>query len=154
MTDFSKGAAYVGGIMVPVAEAKISLLDWGFLHSDATYDVAGVLQGKFFRLDDHIERFFASMEKLHMSIPHSRSDLRDILIDCVRSSGLRDAYVEMICTRGLPRRVRATRAPARINSSLSPYRLSGSQPLKNKKRGCTLSSAAGSASHRNRSIPP
>jgi branched-chain amino acid aminotransferase len=61
-----------------------------------------VLQSKFFRLDDHIERFFASMEKLHMSIPHSRSDLRDILIDCVRKSGLKDAYVEMICTRGLP----------------------------------------------------
>ena len=102
MSDFSKGAAYVDGEMVPIAEAKISLLDWGFLHSDATYDVAGVLKGKFFRLDDHIERFFASMEKLHMSIPHSRSDLSDILIDCVRTSGLRDAYVEMICTRGLP----------------------------------------------------
>jgi branched-chain amino acid aminotransferase len=103
MTDFSKGAAYVDGQLVPVAEAKISLLDWGFLHSDATYDVAGVLKGKFFRLDDHIERFFASMEKLHMSIPQSRSDLRTILIDCVRVSGLQDAYVEMICTRGLPR---------------------------------------------------
>jgi len=102
MSDFSKGAAYVDGKMVPIAEAKISLLDWGFLHSDATYDVAGVLQGKFFRLDDHIERFFASMEKLHMSISHSRSNLRTILIDCVRTSGLRDAYVEMICTRGLP----------------------------------------------------
>jgi len=102
MTDFSKGAAHVDGQLVPIAEAKISLLDWGFLHSDATYDVAGVLQGKFFRLDDHIERFFASMEKLHMSISHSRSDLRTILIDCVRTSGLRDAYVEMICTRGLP----------------------------------------------------
>jgi branched-chain amino acid aminotransferase len=60
------------------------------------------LKGKFFRLDDHIERFFASMEKLHMSIPHSHSDLREILIDCVRASGMRDAYVEMICTRGLP----------------------------------------------------
>ena len=102
MSDFSKGAAYIDGKMVPIAGAKISLLDWGFLHSDATYDVAGVLQGKFFRLDDHIERFFASMEKLHMSIPHSRSDLRAILIDCVRTSGLKDAYVEMICTRGLP----------------------------------------------------
>jgi branched-chain amino acid aminotransferase len=88
---------------VPIAEAKISLFDWGFLHSDATYDVAGVLKGKFFRLDDHIERFFASMEKLHMSIPHSRSDLRAILFDCVRASELRDAYVEMICTRGMPR---------------------------------------------------
>ena len=103
MADFSKGAAYVDGEMKPIAEAKISMLDWGFLHSDATYDVAGVLQGKFFRLDDHIDRFFASMEKLQMSIPHSRSDLRAILIDCVRTSGLKDAYVEMICTRGLPR---------------------------------------------------
>jgi branched-chain amino acid aminotransferase len=103
MADFSKGAAYVDGEMVPIAEAKISMLDWGFLHSDATYDVAGVLQGKFFRLDDHIDRFFASMEKLQMSIPHSRSDLRAILIDCVRTSGLKDAYVEMICTRGRPR---------------------------------------------------
>ena len=103
MADFSKGAAYVDGEMVPIAEAKISMLDWGFLHSDATYDVAGVLQGKFFRLDDHIERFFASMEKLQMSISHNRSDLRAILIDCVRTSGLKDAYVEMICTRGLPR---------------------------------------------------
>ena len=42
------------------------------------------------------------MEKLHMSIPHSRSDLRTILIDCVRASWLKDAYVEMICTRGRP----------------------------------------------------
>jgi branched-chain amino acid aminotransferase len=102
MTDFSKGVAHVDGQLVPIAEAKISLLDWGFLHSDATYDVAGVLKGKFFRLDDHIERFFASMKKLHLSIPHSRNDLRAILIDCVRASGLKDAYVEMICTRGLP----------------------------------------------------
>ena len=102
MTDFSKGAAHVDGQLVPLAQAKISLLDWGFLHSDATYDVAGVLKGKFFRLDDHIERFFASMAKLHMSIPLSRNDLRAILIDCVRASELRDAYVEMICTRGLP----------------------------------------------------
>jgi branched-chain amino acid aminotransferase len=102
MTKFSKGAAYVEGRMVPIAEAKISLLDWGFLHSDATYDVAGVLKGKFFRLDDHIDRFFASMEKLHMSIPRNRSAVQAILIDCVKKCGLQDAYVEMICTRGLP----------------------------------------------------
>ena len=102
MTDFTKGAAHVDGRIVPVAEAKISLFDWGFLHSDATYDVAGVLQGTFFRIDDHIERFFASMEKLHMAIPYSRDNVHAILIDCVRKSGLQDAYVEMICTRGLP----------------------------------------------------
>jgi len=102
MPDFSNGAAYVDEQLVPIAEAKISILDWGFLHSDATYDVAHVWKGTFFRLDDHIDRFFSGMEKLHMSIPHSRNGLRSILVDCVRASGLRDAYVEMICTRGTP----------------------------------------------------
>jgi len=103
MVDFSHGAAYVDGQFAPIAEAKISLLDWGFLHSDATYDVAHVWKGKFFRLDDHIDRFLSGMDKLRMSIPHNRGDLRSILVDCVRASGLREAYVEMICTRGLPK---------------------------------------------------
>jgi branched-chain amino acid aminotransferase len=102
MSDFSKGAAYVDEQLVPVSEAKISILDWGFLHSDATYDVAHVWKGRFFRLDDHIDRFLSGMDKLHMSIPYARDDLRSSLVDCVIASGLRDAYVEMICTRGMP----------------------------------------------------
>ena len=101
--EYSNGAAFVGGELVPIADAKISLLDWGFIHSDATYDVAHVWKGKFFRLDDHIERFFAGMGKLRMSIPHTSTDVRAILVECVRAGGLHDAYVEMICTRGLPR---------------------------------------------------
>ena len=103
MHDFSHGAAYVDDQFMPIAEAKISIFDWGFLHSDATYDVAHVWKGKFFRLDDHIERFFYGMDKLRMSIPHNRRDLRSILVRCVRASGLREAYVEMICTRGSPK---------------------------------------------------
>jgi len=102
MPDYSLGSAYVNGKLLPVNEAKISILDWGLLHSDATYDVAHVWQGKFFRLEDHIDRFFAGMEKLRMTIPYGRDQLRSILIECVRACGLRDAYVEMICTRGVP----------------------------------------------------
>ena len=52
-------------------EAKISIFDWGFLHSDATYDVAHVWQEKFFRLDDHLARFEASLSALRLS-PASR----------------------------------------------------------------------------------
>ena len=102
MTDFSKGTAYIGTEIVPVSEAKISILDWGFLHSDATYDVVHVWDGRFFRLHDHLERFFSGMEKLRMSIPYSREELSLILSNCVKASGLREAYVEMITTRGLP----------------------------------------------------
>ncbi len=102
MTDFSKGSAYINAEIVPISEANISLLDWGFLHSDATYDVVHVWNGRLFRLEDHLERFFSSMKKLRMSIPYSRKELHLILNRCVKVSGLREAYVEMITTRGLP----------------------------------------------------
>jgi branched-chain amino acid aminotransferase len=100
---YADGAAFIEGRFVPVAEARVPILDWGFLRSDATYDVAHVWRGSFFRLDDHLDRFERSMEHLRMSLPYERSEIRDILVECVRLSGLRDAYAEIICTRGIPK---------------------------------------------------
>ena len=97
-----QGCAYIEGRYVPPTEAKISIFDWGFLHSDATYDVAHVWQGSFFRLDDHLDRFFASLERLRLDPGKSRSEVRRVMHECVRRCGLRDAYVEVLCTRGLP----------------------------------------------------
>jgi branched-chain amino acid aminotransferase len=101
--SYTDGAAFVDGRFLPVGEARVPILDWGFLRSDATYDVAHVWRGSFFRLEDHLDRFERSMEHLHLSPPYERSEIRDILIECVRLSGLRDAYAEIICTRGIPR---------------------------------------------------
>jgi branched-chain amino acid aminotransferase len=98
--DFPPGIAYVDGDYRPMSEAKISVLDWGFLRSDATYDVVHIWQGKFFRLDRHIERFMQSVEKLRMTLPVDRDGLARVLNECVRRSGFRDAYVEMVLTRG------------------------------------------------------
>jgi len=102
--EFEGGAAFVDGDFVPLSEAKISLFDWGFTRSDATYDVASVWRGAFFRLNDHIERFFASLHKLRLAVPYSRAQVRTILHGCVRASGLQDSYVAMVCTRGVPPR--------------------------------------------------
>jgi len=96
------GCAFVDGQYVAPEDAKISIFDWGFLHSDATYDVAHVWQGKFFRLGDHIDRFFASMDRLRLDPGKTRDEVRAVMHECVRRSGLRDAYVEVLCTRGLP----------------------------------------------------
>jgi branched-chain amino acid aminotransferase len=101
--SYTDGAAFVDGRFLPVGEARVPILDWGFLRSDATYDVAHVWRGSFFRLEDHLDRFERSTEHLHLSPPYDRSEIRDILIECVRLSGLRDAYAEIICTRGIPR---------------------------------------------------
>jgi branched-chain amino acid aminotransferase len=102
--SFEGGCAFVDGAFVPLSEAKISLFDWGFTRSDATYDVASTWQGAFFRLDTHMDRFFASLEKMRMTIPYSRAGVREILHGCVRGGGLKDAYVAMVCTRGVPPR--------------------------------------------------
>lgn len=91
------------GSYLPVGEARIPLLDWGFLRSDATYDVVHVWRGSFFRLDDHLERFRRGIGRLQLRLPFPEPDVAPILAECVRRSGLRDSYVEMICTRGLPR---------------------------------------------------
>jgi len=98
----SKGTAYVNGLFMPVEQATIPLLDWGFTKSDATYDVVGVWENRFFRLDAHLDRFEKSMKSLAMTLPATRSELAHILAECVRRSDLQSAYVSMTCTRGVP----------------------------------------------------
>ena len=97
---YPEGIAFLDGQYLPMSQAKISVLDWGFLHSDATYDTVHVWDGRFFRLDLHLDRFFAGLEKLRMAIPFDRDGVAEILHNCVALSGHRAAYVEMLCTRG------------------------------------------------------
>ena len=95
------GIAWVNGEFQPLSEAKLSLLDWGFVRGDCTYDVASVFKGAFFRLDDHVDRFLSSMAKLRLTMPFDRDGLIEVMTECARRPGLRDAFVKMICTRGL-----------------------------------------------------
>ncbi len=97
----SAGVACIDGQIVPIGEARIPILDQGFLHSDLTYDVPAVWDGRFFRLDDHLERLERSCAKLRLKNPLSRADTRATLIEMVAKSGIRDAFVELIVTRGL-----------------------------------------------------
>ncbi len=97
---YPHGVAFMDGQYLPMSEAKVSVLDWGFLHSDATYDTVHVWEGRFFRLDLHLDRFFRGMERLRMKLPYDRQEVERILSNCVALSGHKSAYVEMICTRG------------------------------------------------------
>jgi len=100
--DFSQGCAFQRGEFVPIGQASIPMTDWGFLRSDATYDVVTVWDGAFFRLDAHLDRFFASCARFRLDAGRSRDEVAAILAECVRRSGLRRSYVEMIVTRGQP----------------------------------------------------
>lgn len=105
MTDdltFPPGAAFARGQYCAISEATLSVLDWGLLRSDATYDVAHCIDGRFFRLEAHLERFYRSAEKLRLEIPVAREDCAEIMRECVRRGGVGEAgYVECLITRGI-----------------------------------------------------
>ncbi len=120
--DFSAGAAYVRGAFVPVAEATVSVLDWGFTRSDVTYDVVHVWNGSFFRLDDHMARFARSLAALRLQPPHSLDEMARLAAQCVVLAGLRDAYVALVSTRGRPR-IFGSRRPADCENTFIAYAL-------------------------------
>ena len=95
-----QGVAFHDGRYMPAEEAKISILDPAFTRSDVVYDTATVWKGHFFRLDDHIARFFRSCEGMRLKPPHDATEIKTILAECVDRAGLEDAYVQFVCTRG------------------------------------------------------
>jgi branched-chain amino acid aminotransferase len=119
---FAEGAGYVRGRFVPIAEATLPVTDWGFTRSDVVYDVVHVFKGGFFRLSDHLDRFERSMAKRRIRPPEDRAAIEAILHRCVALTGLIDAYVAMVASRGRPR-VAGSRRPADCENHLIAYAL-------------------------------
>ena len=94
------GVAFIDGEYVPAHEARIPLFDLGFTRGDAVYDTVSVWKGRFFRLDDHVARFLRSCAGARLTCPHPPEGVKRILAECVHRTGLEDAYVQMIVTRG------------------------------------------------------
>lgn len=100
--DFSHGAAWMNGEVIPVQDAKIGVTDWGLTHADVVYDVVPVREGAFFRLPDYLTRFEASLAAGRMNVKMTPVDISTALHDMVSASGLRHAYVAMVAARGTP----------------------------------------------------
>jgi len=103
--DYSAGAAWMWGRLMPISEAALPVTDWGLTHSDITYDVVHVWEGRFFRLDDYLSRFENSLIKCDLSIDQTRDDIREILHRIVSRSKLKHAYVSFVASRGQPANV-------------------------------------------------
>ena len=65
---YQSGIAYTDGAFWPIEEARIPILDWGFLRSDANQDTVSVWNGMFFRLEDHLDRFQRNNENYDIKI--------------------------------------------------------------------------------------
>jgi branched-chain amino acid aminotransferase len=69
------GIAYVNGEIMPTDEARVSVLDRGFLWGDGVYEITPCFNGKLFRLDQHLERLRGSLRFSGITLEISQDDL-------------------------------------------------------------------------------
>ena len=72
------GICYLNGQYEPLAEAKVSVLDRGFIFGDAIYEVVPAYRGKLFRFEEHMVRLERSLSEVLMTNPHAALGWRAI----------------------------------------------------------------------------
>ncbi|OAH98406.1 D-amino acid aminotransferase [Methylomonas methanica] len=89
---------YLNGAYLPLADAKVSVLDRGFLFGDGVYEVIPAYNGRLFRLEDHITRLNNSLNGIRLPLPHSVADWEAIFRPLLADD--RDQYIYLQVTRG------------------------------------------------------
>ena len=100
----SDGVGFMDGEYMPFSELRIPVTDMGFQLADLCYDAVHVWKGRFFRLDDHLDRFLQGFEKRRYdTLGYDRDAIADVCHGCVARLGRDDAFLMLIATRGTPK---------------------------------------------------
>ena len=92
--------AYVNGSFVPLTEAKVSILDRGFLFADGIYEVAAVLDGKLIDNASHLARLERSVGEIALELPETTARIQQIQKELVARNNLVNGMVYLEVTRG------------------------------------------------------
>ena len=95
----SQQLVYLNGDYLPLSEAKISVLDRGFLFGDGVYEVIPVYSGKPLRLEAHLKRLTNSLEGIRIAPPLTGAKCEEIIARLL--DGTEDQYVYLQITRGV-----------------------------------------------------
>lgn len=96
----SERMAYVSGRVVPLDEARVSVLDRGLLYGDGLFETIRVSGGRCIRLDRHLERLRSGSELLRLDAAPTDAEAREIIDSVLEANGLRDARIRLTLTRG------------------------------------------------------
>jgi D-alanine transaminase len=89
---------YLNGEYLALADAKISVMDRGFLFGDGVYEVIPAYAGRLFRLEDHLERLDNSLKSIRLRNPHSHEQWRTLLTVLLKKGLDQSIYLQI--TRG------------------------------------------------------
>jgi D-alanine transaminase len=92
--------AYVNGLFVPLADARVSVLDRGFLFADGIYEVAAVLDGRLVDNESHLARLKRSVGEIALELPETIERIQEIQRELIARNGLVNGMVYLQVTRG------------------------------------------------------
>ena len=95
---------YINGEYVPENEAKVSIMDRGYLFADAVYEVSAVINGKMVDNDRHLLRLERSLGELDMKSPLPVDEIEKIQIELIERNGLQEGIIYLQITRGVAER--------------------------------------------------
>ena len=95
---------YLNGDFMPIEQAKISVLDRGFIFGDGVYEVIPVYSRRPFRLAEHLVRLQSSMDAIRLANPHPASKWTELVGKIIAGNPWEDQNVYLQITRGAARR--------------------------------------------------
>lgn len=96
--------AYINGSFTPLGEARVSILDRGFLFADGVYEVAAVIDGRLVDNEAHLARLERSLRELQLESPVPASRIVEIEKELVARNGVVEGMVYLQITRGAAER--------------------------------------------------
>jgi len=94
-------SVYLNGQFMPLAEARVPVLDRGFVFGDGVYELVPVYSRKPFRLDEHLRRLQASLDGIRLANPHGMAVWRELIGQLIALQGFDDQSVYIQITRGV-----------------------------------------------------
>jgi branched-chain amino acid aminotransferase len=90
--------AYLNGTLIPTSQARVSVLDYGYLFGYGLYETIRAYEGKLFRLDAHLRRLEDSAQQIGIKL--DLPALRQGVLDTVRTNGFSDTRVRITVSLG------------------------------------------------------
>lgn len=103
----SEAVVLLNGDLLPLSEARIPVLDRGFIFGDGIYEVIPMYNGKPFRGAQHLARLARSLAAIGIPNPHTESEWLAQIDRVVQANGMSDQMIYMQVTRGVARRAHA-----------------------------------------------
>jgi branched-chain amino acid aminotransferase len=99
--SFPVTVVWIDGTYHDRDSARISVFDHGLLYGDGVFEGIRAYDGRIFRLDNHVDRLYASAKAVWLEVPLPRADMAHMVEESLARSSLRDAYIRLIVTRGV-----------------------------------------------------